>query len=80
MTKAELHQLVDGLPEDALEGAAVILRSLARGRIDPDQAWFWTSDWLAGELEAEREADADPGVIYDDVETFRAALRATRRE
>jgi hypothetical protein len=79
MTKTELHTLVDELPENTVDGAAVFLRSLARGRIDPEQAWFWTSDWLAGELEAERETDADPGVVYEDAEAFKAALRAARQ-
>jgi hypothetical protein len=46
---------VDELPDNAVDGAAVLLRSIARGRLDPEQAWFWDSDWLAGELEAERE-------------------------
>jgi hypothetical protein len=78
VTKADLHQLVDGLPDEAVDGAAVILRSLARGRIDPEQAWFWTSDWLTGELEAEREANSDPGVVYDNADDFKAALRAAR--
>jgi len=79
MTKAELHELVDELPENAVDGAAVFLRSLTRGAMDSEQAWFWTSDWLAGELEAEREADTDPGAIYEDADTFKAALRATRQ-
>jgi hypothetical protein len=50
MTKTELHDLVDGLPDDTLNGAAVLLRSLTERKIDPDQAWFWTLDWLSGEL------------------------------
>jgi hypothetical protein len=28
------------------------------------------------ELEAELEADTDPGVVYEDAEKFKAALRA----
>ncbi len=80
VTKTELHELVDGLPEDTLDGAAVLLRSLAERRIDPDQAWFWTLDWLSGELEADREAQSDPGVVYKDAESFKAALHATRHE
>jgi hypothetical protein len=80
MTKTELHELVEGLPDDTLDGAAVLLRSLADRRIDPDQAWFWTLDWLAGELEADREARTDPGVIYEDAESFKAALHAVRNE
>jgi hypothetical protein len=78
MTKTELHELVDELPENAVDGAAVFLRSLTRDTTDPEQAWFWTSDWLARELEAECEADTDPGVVYEDAEAFKAALRAAR--
>ena len=45
MTKAELHQLVDRLPDSAVERAAVLLEEIADGRIDPDQAWYWTREW-----------------------------------
>jgi hypothetical protein len=79
MTKTELHDLVESLPENALDGAGVLLHSLANGKIDPDQAWFWTSEWLAGELEADRQAQDDPGEIYEDAEAFKAALQAVRR-
>ena len=80
MTKTELHELVEGLPEDTLDGAAVLLRSLKGRRIDPDQAWFWTLDWLTGELEADRQAQSDPGVVYEGAESFKAALHAVRSE
>jgi hypothetical protein len=80
MTKTELHELVEGLPDEALDGAGVFLRSLSQRRIDSDQAWFWTLDWLSGELEADREAHTDPGVVYEDGESFKAALRAARSE
>lgn len=79
MTKTELHELVDELPDDAVDGAAVFLRSFASGRLDPEQAWFWNSEWFAGELEAEREAETDPGAVYEDAEAFKVALRAARR-
>jgi hypothetical protein len=55
MTKAELHRLVDALPDDVLEGTADLLQRVVRREIDPDQAWFWARAWQAGE----READAD---------------------
>lgn len=55
MTKMELHELVDGLPDNAVDGAAVVLRSLTHGGMDPEQAWFWTNEWQ----KMEREADAD---------------------
>lgn len=78
MTKTELHELVEHLPENTLDGAAVLLRSLSNSRIDPEQAWFWTPDWLSGELEADREAATDPGDVYEDADAFKAALRASR--
>lgn len=80
MTKTELHELVDGLPDDTLNGAAVLLRSLTERRVDADQAWFWTLDWLSGELEADREAQSDPGVVYQDAEPSKAALHTARSE
>lgn len=78
MTKTELHELVERLPDDTVDGAAVLLHSLADRRIDPDQAWFWTLDWLTGELEADREAATDPGVVYNDADSLKSALRAVR--
>ena len=80
MTKTELHELVDGLPDDTLNGAAVLLRSLTERRIEPDQAWLWTLDWLSGELEADREVQSDPGAVYQDAESFKAALHTARSE
>ena len=79
MTKTELHDLVESLPENALDGAGVLLRSLASGKIDPDQAWFWSSEWLAGELEVDRQAQSDPGEVYEDADAFKAALQAVHR-
>jgi len=55
VTKADLHQLVDRLPDQAVDGAAILLREVTDGRIDPEQAWFWTREWQ----EREREADDD---------------------
>jgi hypothetical protein len=55
VTKAELHKLVEELPDSAVEGAGVLLRGIIKGPIDPDQAWFWTP----GSQASEREADAD---------------------
>jgi hypothetical protein len=65
VTRADLHQLVDRLPDKAVDGAAILLREVTDGRIDPEQAWFWTREWQ----EHEREADEDL-----------AAGRATRFE
>ncbi len=74
MTKAELHKLVDELPETAVEGAGVLLRGIIKGPIDPDQAWFWTPEWQAGEREADAEIAAGGGTRYHSDEEFLAAL------
>ena len=55
MTKADLHRLIDELPEDVVDGTALLLRGVARRDIDPDQAWFWTRDWQEGEREADKD-------------------------
>jgi hypothetical protein len=45
MTKADLHQLVDALPDEAVEGAGLLLERVVRGEVDPDQSWVWTTEW-----------------------------------
>jgi hypothetical protein len=47
MTKAELHQIVDELPDDAVEGASVLLKRVALRQLDPAQAWAWSPEWQA---------------------------------
>jgi antitoxin PrlF len=70
MTKADLHKLVDELPDTAVEGAAVLLRGIMKGPIDPDQAWFWTPEWQRGEREADAELAEGSGVVYRSTEEF----------
>ena len=35
---------------------------------DPDQAWFWTPEWQAGQRESEEELSAGLGVTFDTAE------------
>ncbi len=74
MTKAELHQLVDRLPERAVDGAAVLLGEISDGRIDPDQAGFWTREWQDKEREADDDHSAGRVTSYESDEGFLAAL------
>ena len=74
MTKADLHQLVDRLPEDAVDGAAILLEEITDGRIDPEQAWFWTREWQAKEREADDDVAAGRGITYASDEEFLAGL------
>jgi hypothetical protein len=74
VTRAELHKLIDELPDTAIDGAAVLLRGIISGPIDPDQAWFWTPDWLRGEFQAEAEKAAGNATRYASDDEFLAAL------
>jgi hypothetical protein len=77
VTKAELHELVDALPDGSLDGAAVLLRSIIKGPIDPDQAWFWTPAWQAGEREADQQLTDSEGTVYRSTEEFISHLSAS---
>jgi antitoxin component of MazEF toxin-antitoxin module len=46
------------------------------GDHDPAQAWFWTDEWQAGEVEAAVERREGGGTTYLNDEEFRAALVA----
>jgi hypothetical protein len=74
--RAALHRLVDELPDDAIDGAALLLRSLKTRRIDPDQAWFWTPEWQEGEREVDEAiARGEVGAVYMSDEEFISALK-----
>lgn len=38
--------------------------------IDPDQAWFWTEQWQAGEREADEDIAAGRGETYENTDEF----------
>jgi antitoxin PrlF len=44
--------------------------------IDASQAWFWTSEWQAGEREADRDEAAGRGETFEPGEEFVEALRS----
>jgi len=45
VTKADLHQLVDELPDEAVESTAVLLERIRLHQFDPNQAWIWSEQW-----------------------------------
>ncbi len=86
MTRADLHRLVDELPEDVVarldKGNPITLAVIRQeGRlvlheIDPEQAWFWTPEWQAREREADEDLAAGHFTRYESDEEFLAALDA----
>jgi hypothetical protein len=53
---------------------ALVLHAQSERQIDPDPAWFWTPEWLAGELEADAEIAAGQGRFFESDEAFLAHL------
>ena len=84
MTKADLHRLIDALPEDVVQRIEngdpvtfVLMKEqgqLELREIDPEQAWFWTPEWQEGEREADAQLAASEGTIYYSDEEFLAHL------
>lgn len=80
MGNADLHNLVDRLPEDVVRriesgGPVTLVVIRENGRleareIDPEQAWFWTPEWQEGEREADAELAAGQGTTYYSDEEF----------
>lgn len=48
----------------------LVLRAQGKRETDPDQAWFWTPEWLAGELQADAEIAGGQGRVFDSTEAF----------
>ena len=77
MTRAELHHLVDDLPDDAVDNTLRFVQQIVDGRIEPDQLWFWTPEWQAKEREVEQGLRrGEPGTIHMSDESFLAALES----
>ena len=68
--------MVDELPDNAVDGAAVLLRGIIKGPIDPDQAWFWTPEWQAKEREADADIAAGRGILFDSDQEFIEHLKS----
>jgi hypothetical protein len=89
VSKAEIHRLVDALPDDVVSriekgGPVTLVVTRERGRltlheIDPEQAWFWTPEWQEGEREADEDIVAGRTTRYDSDEEFLAALESDRK-
>src|ERR1700691_5305950 len=47
--------------------------------IDATQAWFWTTEWQAGEREADADLAAGRIETFDSGEAFVTALRSSAR-
>ena len=74
MTKAELHRLVDDLPDEDVEGASVLIRRVILHEIDPSQAWVWTPEWQEKLQRSLDDLEAGRTKKYASGEDFLASL------
>lgn len=70
-TKAKLHELVDRLPDQAVDGAALLLEEIS---VNPEQAGFWTREWRDKEAEADADIATGRSTRYESDGEFLAAL------
>jgi hypothetical protein len=71
--RAALHVDVAAGSEVEVVTVGGLVLVLPVGR-DPDQAWFWTPEWLAGELAAEADKAAGRQQVFGSGDDFLAAL------
>jgi hypothetical protein len=74
MTRADLHQLVDALPDEAVEGAGLFLERVVRGDMDPGQAWVWTTEWQDQLRSSLEDLAAGRTQRFDSSDEFLASL------
>jgi hypothetical protein len=69
-------------PDDLVTLARAIrhMAFLILGEHNPDQAWFWTPEWQAGERQADEDIVAGRLTRYGSDEEFLTALRSRRRD
>lgn len=70
MTKAELHRLVDALPDESLAAAAILLqRAQDPAAAELDAAPYDDEKLTDEDLRAVKEARSEPGLSWSDAET-----------
>lgn len=74
MTRAELHRLIDELPDDAVEGAGVFLSAALHNDYDPDQTWVWTARWQSQLRESLADLQEGRSLRFESAHDFLKAL------
>lgn len=75
LQRGEPVSVVDGIDLTTEDVRGLVAWHQAHRReIYPDQAWFWTPEWQAGEREASREVQECEGATYERDDDFLTAL------
>ncbi len=76
----EAVQLEEGDPiEFEIVPEGILPRPDSKKDRDPSQAWFWTSEWQAGERQASADLAAGRSTRHETDEDFLAALKTSSR-
>lgn len=74
-----LAGLGEGIPvEFELVTDGILIK--AKKGTDPDQWWYWTPEWQAGECEVDANIAAGRGTFYASTDEFLAALESRINE
>lgn len=74
MTRAELHRLIEELPDEAVEGVGFFLNAALQGGYDHDQAWAWTAAWQAQLRESLTDLREGRSLRFESTDDFLQAL------
>lgn len=74
VVKADLYELVDALPDEALDSAALFLRRVLMGHVEPEQMWVWTQEWQEQLRSSLADLAARRSFRFDTNEEFLASL------
>jgi hypothetical protein len=79
----DVIEKINALPEEVAADRDVLLSEAREARrqafdtmreLNPDQAWFWTEKWQAGEREADRQIAAGETIRFESAEALEAAF------
>lgn len=69
--------VIDGIDLNSEEGQALVAWHESHDRaIDPEQQWFWTPEWQAGERAVSHELETGETAKYTSTDAFLTALES----
>lgn len=73
-----VHALPQGIEEEDGKYYAIDGETGKRVQIDPEQMWFWTEEWQAGERRADENFNAGKYQTFESVEAMFKSLKQTK--
>jgi hypothetical protein len=81
LTQGDSVPVVQGIDLNTDEGHRLAAWHEGQERTrDPDQAWFWSPKWQAGELEADQDIANGRTRVFDGDDAFLASIREAKQD